>query len=470
MDPSAPPNAAPDSTSLLLRGVRRSVALLAAGEAVNKAARFAAAVVLARSLSLDQFGLLNVGLAIGGIVVVLVRLGLPDLGTREVAASPARAAEYAGRIVTPQVLALLTLVAGAVAVVAVVDPAWTAFAAIAGLSMLGLAASADWLLRGQERMRQLGTASGLTGIATLASTSAAVAISGDARVALIAFALAELIGAGLTWRLAHLPRPPRPQLRGARTLLRQSWPMAVSGVVIYAYYANIDTLIIAATRSAEEAGIYSGGYRLFLALNAIVIFAGQAILPVATRLSVAGAQGERASLLSGAAAPLVAYGLLCAAGAALVGEFVLSVLFGAEFQSGAPTLTLLCLAVPWYALGFPMGYALIAERRSRAYMAGALLGFVSNLALCLLLIPRFGIEGAGVATLVAFATATLCWLGGQRMVRQLVPTLAILVATTALTAGALAAEVSTVPAGMVTVGAALGVLWRGRTARVAPPA
>lgn len=453
----------PQATPLLLRGLRRSIALLAAGELVNKAARFLAAIVLARSLSLGDYGLLNVGLAAGGVAVVLVRLGLPDLGTREVAHDPQSATALAGRIIAPQLTGIVTVGVAVAVITSAFAPDAATFGVAAAISMVGLAASADWLLRGQERMRELSFVSALTGLVTLLACVGAIALSSRPLVALGAFAAAELFGAALSWRMVLLDRRPRLQLAGASTLLKRSWPMAVSGVVIYAYYANIDTLIIAGVRSAEEAGLYSGAYRLFLACNAVVIFAGQALLPVATRLAREGVDEESGALLRGALQPLLGYGLACAAGAELLGRPGLELVLGDEFGAAAPTLVLLCLSVPWYAMGFPLGYALIAVHRQREYMRGALVGFFLNMALCASLIPVLGIEGAGLATLIAFAAAALVWLGTQGMLRSTGPLLAGVGALTAVTLVCVAADLTTIPVGIVTALAAAAAIHAGRT-------
>ncbi len=51
-------------------GIARSFSALLSGELANKVLRFGATAVLARSLSPSEFGLFNVGIAAGGILVV----------------------------------------------------------------------------------------------------------------------------------------------------------------------------------------------------------------------------------------------------------------------------------------------------------------------------------------------------------------------------------------------------------------
>src|SRR5690348_7834274 len=57
------------------------------GELASKVLRFAAVVILARFLSPSAFGVFSVGIAIAGVLVTASALGLPDLGSRAVAAN-----------------------------------------------------------------------------------------------------------------------------------------------------------------------------------------------------------------------------------------------------------------------------------------------------------------------------------------------------------------------------------------------
>ena len=80
------------------------------GELGNKVFRFAAALVLARSLSTSAFGLFNVGIAIAGILLMATTIGLPELAARDIAIHRDRASWIAGRVVPAQLSVLLSVV------------------------------------------------------------------------------------------------------------------------------------------------------------------------------------------------------------------------------------------------------------------------------------------------------------------------------------------------------------------------
>lgn len=449
-----PPGAFPGSR----RRVARSVAALAIGDVVNKAARFAAIVVLTRALPLDQYGLLNLGVALGGIAVVVMRLGLPDLGAREVAIAGDRREELAGRIVTPQAAGLIALTLLAGAVVLVVEPDAAPFVLLSGGSTLGLALSGDWLLRGMERMVALAVSSVVGGVVVLAGAILVAATSDSATAGLSALAVGELAAAAITWRAARLRRVPRPVLRGLGPLLREAWPMAIAGVVMYAYYANIDTILLAAIHSPEEAGLYSAPYRLFLALNVIGIFAAYALLPLASRAAEAGRSDEAEDLIVSCLGPLAAFGLLCLGTAELLGGEILGFVFGAPFETMATTFLLLCIAVPWYAVGYPAGYSAIATGDQRRLLVGATVAVICNIVLNAALIPPLGAEGAAVATTVAMFAAALAWLHVQRLLQRVRGLIGVLVAATAAACAAALASSVRPAVGMATLAAALALL------------
>jgi O-antigen/teichoic acid export membrane protein len=366
-------------------------------------------VVFARALDIAEFGVLNVGIAISGVALVATTLGLTEVGARDAAVVPARAGWLVGRVLVARSAVLAALTVASLAVASVVWPENSAFLATAALLSLATAVSPDWLARGLERMRIVALASAAGGATVLGS--ALLVAYGDATpvTALAAFIVAEVVVTVICWAGV---RDVRPILgaSGLAPLLRRAWPVGLSSLIVYAYYANADTLILAATRSTAEAGLYSAPYRLFLALNVVPIFAAYVLLPILARSEAVGRAAEATARLEHTLKMLVWYGVAIIGVAELQSAEILTALFGTEFESAASTFVVLCAASAWYAIGYPVGYSLIARERNRDYLAGAAGAGAVNLVLNFILIPPFGIMGAGVATLASFVTATLIWM------------------------------------------------------------
>jgi O-antigen/teichoic acid export membrane protein len=452
------------------RHVGRSVAYLTLGEIANKLLRFAATLVFAHRLAVADFGRLNVAIALGGLLVVGGSLGLPDIGSRDVAVAPRLAGLVAGRVLAIRLTSVALCAAISIVAFYVIAPAQAWLLALAALISLSMAVSADWICRGLERMRAVALASAAGGGTVLLGSIVLVSTNGTVTQAALALVAGELAIAAICWWAASSAVSPLLSFHGGRALLRRSIPVAAASVIVYSYYANVDTIVIAVTRSEEEAGIYSAPYRLFLALNLLPVFTAYAALPSLARAAEKGKDASIRTRLSEHIVGLTCYGAAVVGVAELSAPAILSALFGSEFRSASATFLLLAVAAAWYAVGFPAGYSLIARNRSGRYLAGAAVAGTVGIGLDLALIPAFGVIGAGVATMCSFLCASLVWLWTSGVLsRLLVPVLALSIVSVG---GCLAAayDRARVTIGLLTLALALaaGLLWSLRTLRQAP--
>jgi O-antigen/teichoic acid export membrane protein len=390
--------------------VRSNFLFLVSGEGVNKVTRFAAALLFARAMTPAEFGDLNVAIALSGIFLVAINFGLSDLGARDVALYPAGAAITAGRVLGLRLAALVVAGLPALAVTLAVWSGREGLALLAYAMSAAMTMSADWIARGLGAMSRVAVATGVGG-AVVAAGAGVVAVSGGSPTAAMAwFVAGELTTAVLLWVFVAEVGRPAITLAGVQALFKRAAPVAVSSFVIYTYTANLDTIIIAATRSSREAGLYSAGYRVVIALSAVGTLAAYALLPrMAGEVRAGqGAEGVR-RMLVGAMAPLATLGLAIMAAAVVAGGPILGFLFGSEFESVGPTFVLLTAGLAWYIATYPAAYALLALGDNASYMHGALAAGLAGLGLDLALIPPFGSIGAGVASATAFVLAAGLW-------------------------------------------------------------
>ncbi|MGH2957572.1 MAG: oligosaccharide flippase family protein [Solirubrobacterales bacterium] len=409
LDRPAPPAEGP---------IGRHVATLVSRDVVNRLARFGATVLLARALTLEDFGIVNTGIAIAGIAVTGTSLGLNELGARDVAVRPFAVSvrgRIASMVLTLRLAAMATVVCIALLAVAATSPTSLESAALIAAIALTMAASADWLLRGLERMSALGNATAIGGLTVLAGSAVLVATGGSAKAGLAVWLAGELVAMVLSWTWAGTGARLRVSRDAARTVLTRSWPLALSALALYVYQANLDTILLAAMRSVEEAGLYSPPYRVFLALNAVAIYTAYSYLPPLTRRVEAGDEQPGVEALRTGTRYLLAYAAVLLAGVELLGGAFLGTLFGEEFAAMDDTFTVLCIAIMWFSVGYPIGYTLIARHENRRFLFGTATGAILNVILNLILIPPFGPIGAAAATAVAFVVACLAWLWGHRL-------------------------------------------------------
>ena len=444
-------------------GATRAVGALFAGDVVNRVTRFASSVVLARTLTLEEFGLVNVGIAISGVLAIVASLGLSDYGARVVAVEPTRIPSLAASVVAVRVGALSALTVAAIGLTWVAAPDRLELVLLSAAMAVGITVSLDWTLRGQGRMTPVAVASAAGGTLLLVLCLTVVTKVPTTSVALLCFTLAELAAAGATWYATRVVPTTSGGTQQVGLMVREAWPMAVSAVIVYASVANLDTVLLSVLRSPEEAGLYSAPYRVFYAGLAVGIFAGYVYLPRLARAVGTREEAEVAASFRNALTALCAYGVVLVGLTEIAGEAALRLIFGSPFGEMQDTFILLTVAIPWYVVGFPAGYTLLARGRERRFLLGAGVAGSLNLAFNLLLIPSLGAEGAAAATTLALIVATVLWIRDHAMLSTLARSLQLL-AVTSLGAGLVLA----VPAAAPFIGfatALLGVFALGRAHR-----
>jgi O-antigen/teichoic acid export membrane protein len=84
---------------------------------------------------------------------------------------------------------------------------------------------------------------------------------------------------------------------------------------------------------------------------------------------------------------------------------IINIIFGNEFQSAAPVLTIYIWAGVAVFLGVASSQYLITENFTKLSFFRTLIGMVFNAILNLILIPKYGIIGAAYATLISYNVA-----------------------------------------------------------------
>lgn len=261
------------------------------------------------------------------------------------------------------------------------------------------------LLRVDERVRAYATASLINvGLTIAASVVLVVGLGQGARGLLLAnYGVTTVVLLGLWWTLRHRLSPRRSGPTGSgpehlSVLLRFGLPTVPAEASVYAL-SIIDRYYVYHDRSHALAGLYSIAIKLAGAVAFIVRAFQYAWPPLAYSIS----DDSQAAALYGL---VTTYYVLVSgwvvAGLALLGRWVLRLLT-AHAYFGAYR------ALPWVALGWALYglwviFLVIAGRAkvtTRNFPA-ALAGLAANVVLLVMLVPRLGIAGAGIALCGAY--------------------------------------------------------------------
>ena len=397
--------------SLASSNILRQAGWLAAAKIVQGAASIVATMVVGRHLGPAAFGLLSLASAIALFVGTTASLGLEQIATRELAAF--RPGWRPPLLPVLQRMRGFGAVAGCIILLASsAIPASREYrisGLLAILCLLPLAQIGDlseWRLIAAGRGRVVAIATALSSpIAAIARVACAIAGAG-----LVVFAWLLVSEWALRSLLLHLslrergmpaPEAETAFIESARRLLRDSMPLLLGGIAVFVYM-RIDQFMIAAMLSPREVGLYSAVVTLAEVPLVLPVLLLRAALPVLSRQSETDKDKRDRTLVV-----LMRHTFyLHVGGAAFATIFaapLVELLYGSAYAPAAQVLRIQAWGAPFVALGVISGAWIVLQPDTRYALWRTLLGAAINIALNLVLIPRFGIRGAACATVFAFA-------------------------------------------------------------------
>lgn len=378
------------------RSLRSNSLLALAGDLIGKAGLLVVLMVSARLLSVEQFALLGVCVAVYGVCASLLDAGSSLLIQRDGATHPERRRPLLDALLrarAPYAIAFLLVAAGA-------GIAWGDLLAAIAITVASIVAALTlslWaVIRASEDFRPE-TAQRL-GVGALGMAGALVgaAFITDAWAVLVGLALGGLIFVPQIWRAAHKTSTPGPRESARRSLMR-AIPLGALGIATLVYY-RAPTVVLGALGSALATGEFTAAATVAFGLLALPNAISSGLLP---RLASTEHHLDRTRTLRTA----LGWTLICAfvscVAVAGVGPLVLQIGFGSDYRSADSSLSILLLATIMIAASSVVGAALIAVGQIRWLVVQVSTSLAANLALALALVPRFGAEGAAGATLIS---------------------------------------------------------------------
>lgn len=419
----------------MLRRALGNAALLLSGKGAAGILQLATFALAARLLGVRDFGLLSallaqvqlfVGLATFQSNQAIIRFGVGHL----------RAARPGAFQALLQMCSLLDLAAAIVAgaLVALLAPLvveWVGggpdlVAASRILVLLPLAsaiATPKGLLRLFGRFDLLARFVVVTPLARLIGIGLVALLGGGLSAILIAWVVAGLVGALVGLALGWREAARRDLLKGMR-FAPGEWRGSNSGLLRFAALSNahssltiapphIATLAVGALLGPAAAGLMKVAQEIGTALAKPIDLINQAVYPDIARLEAEQAWRRlrrlvfRSGMIAAGSSALVTASLL------FLGKPLLSLVFGPAFVAAFPLLMLLSLATSLQVATFAVDPTLYALGRPSRPLIGAAVATTLFAALLAVLVPAFGLVGAGLAYLGGAAATVamgLLWM------------------------------------------------------------
>jgi O-antigen/teichoic acid export membrane protein len=217
------------------------------------------------------------------------------------------------------------------------------------------------------------------------------------------------------------------RLHGSTTweLLRAGLPLAGAAILVD-IYLKIDMVMIDQMIDDRAVGLYGASYRL---VHSLLFLSGTfftVVYPIFSRLyrddreKLGHAYERSLKIISVALVP-------AAAGTAALAPQIMRVLYGGEFIGGAQALAIAVWGVAIYGLAVVMGRVLLSLHQQKVIFYVSFTSVITNIILNLVLIPRMGIEGAALASVITVGVvALLNYIAVGRYLHKMPPLIPLL--------------------------------------------
>jgi O-antigen/teichoic acid export membrane protein len=367
---------------------------------------------VARYLAPERFGLINYAWAIVALFSPIAKLGLDQIVVRDLARNSEHKEETLGTSFVLKVISSIVTFFLIILAVFFLNPdsrltLWVTAIIAAGATFKAFD-SIDYWFQSQVQAKYTVWARNSSYIfinvikiiliqlrAPLLAFAIALAVEQAITSVSLIFVYQKNSGSLLQWRV---------KLERAKTLLKDSWPLILSGIVII-IYMRIDQIMLGQMKGTEAVGVYSVAVKI----SELWYFVPQAIIN-SVFPSVVQAKEISEELYYKRLQKIFNFvattGYIFAIAITLSSSFLINFFYGDQYAEAANVLTISIWAGIFVALGLARETWLTTEGLMKFSAATTSVGAVVNIILNLLFIDKYGATGAAVATVISQAFAS----------------------------------------------------------------
>ncbi|ABA20668.1 Polysaccharide biosynthesis protein [Trichormus variabilis ATCC 29413] len=189
----------------------------------------------------------------------------------------------------------------------------------------------------------------------------------------------------------------------AKTFLKESWPLMLSGLSIM-IYMKIDQIMLGEMVDASAVGLYSAATRISEVWYFIPMAIASSVTPsifAAKEVSEELYYQRIKKLLRG----LVLISIVIALPISFMSETIVTLLFGNGYTAAGAVLAIHVWASLFVFMGVATSSWFVAEGLTHLSLRRTLIGAITNILLNLLLIPHYAGVGAAIATVISYVIA-----------------------------------------------------------------
>lgn len=366
---------------------------------------------VARYLGPEQFGVFSYVLAFTAIFGGIAKLGLDGILVRELVSFPEKYTTYLGTAFWLKVIGTFIVMGLMAAIVPFTsnDSQTNLFIFIitAGLIFQSFEV-VEFYFQSQVKAKVVS----ICKVVQLAMSSAIKIYLVITQAELIYFVLVtafDALSLAVSYAIAYRLKKDHPpfykhfEISIAKQLLKDSWPLIFSAIVVM-IYMRIDQIIIKEMLGEYEVGIYSAAVRLSEGCYFIPMLITASLFP-----AILNGKKQSEELYKQRLQHLYTLMVWMAIGIALpmtfLSDWLIQLLFGNAYQEAGQVLVVHVWASIFVFLGVASGKWYIVENLQLLAFWRTFWGLIINIGLNFTLIPMIGLQGAAISTVISYTFA-----------------------------------------------------------------
>jgi len=403
----------PKGTSTTLKWSKFSMASIACGEGLARICNLALLVFISRKLGVQALGAYALAQALALYLAQGIDLGLRHIGAGLVASQtgnicPIVHSVQRKRIILSIPVILLGYCYGRFGPI---PNDARSLVSLYAISMIGYAFSLDWVAWGMKSFAWMsGWRAAVSFIGLIVTVFSIELFRTGIQIIALGNCLAYFFASYLLWTLwaKQLLNSKSESSNVPGTTI--DWkPVLWMGLAMMAnqVFSSIDILILGSLSTSIQTGLYSAAYRLFLLVLAVYYLIMQSIYP---QLAVIPSSRRNFHTLQPYLGKIACAGIFIAFFMESIRTLLIHMLYGRAFSASIELSMPILLSIPLELVASFLLTSIIAWGQARVALSATVIAGISNAALNIALVPRFGALGSAYATPISFCVFLLVLL------------------------------------------------------------
>lgn len=376
---------------------------LSLGEIAGKIGGFLVFTYLARALTPDMYGGVELAYSLLALFTVFIDFGFGPIAAKVVAQKPEQAPTIASQVIGARlILVLICLpIMLALAYTLKIPAEISTLIATMSAAIVFLAFNQKWLLQGLEKMVFVSWSQAMKMLVFMALTIPLVRNTQDIYlIGIIEIFVTALVAVYFLslqyWYIGNVSVA----FSNLRNLASQAKSIGLSNV-LWSFTQSIPFLVLTTFSVARETAWFGAAFRISTAIMTFTLIYHFNMFPTVTRrLSVSRAEYLR---YSNPSVRITAWGgIFVALVTTLAAEPICTLVFGLPYSESADTLSILIWSIPVTLVSGHARWVLVASGKQRFPLYAIAGGCLTCGCLCIPFVLWLGAEGAAIAVLVSF--------------------------------------------------------------------